>query len=105
VADEAGGEAAGAELAPVGTAGGELEAAGAFAGTRFTRLRWMTTGRALSAAALVATVGSPSFLRAIPAPARPPTAIAVAVAATFIRVGFSMPRTLGPDSKLRLREA
>jgi hypothetical protein len=105
VADETGGGAAGAELALVGIAGGELDAAGAFAGTRFTRLRRMTTGRALWAAALVATVGSPSFLRTIPAPARPPTAIAVAAAATFIRVGLSVPPMLGPASKLRLREA
>jgi hypothetical protein len=65
----------------------------------------MTTGRALSAAAFVATAGSPSFLRAIPAPARPPMAIAVVAAATFIRVVLSMRPMFHRESEPGLREA
>jgi hypothetical protein len=65
----------------------------------------MTTGRALSAAAFVATVGSLSFLSAIPAPARPPMAIVVAAAAIFIRVVFSMLSMLDRGAKVSLRGA
>jgi hypothetical protein len=65
----------------------------------------MTTGRALAASALVATAGSLSLRSAIPAPARPPMAIAVVAAAIFMRLGVSMLHMLERDAKSPLRGA
>jgi hypothetical protein len=99
----AGGDAgAGAGAEPPATcAAGGLEATGRFAGTRFTFRRWMTTGLALLAAALAATVGSLLLLSAIPAPANPPIARVVVIAATFIRVAFFTPRSSAAARKPR----